>query len=102
MQVEALSAVVSTVADSVRADAIVDVGAGQVELHFLLITVLLVKLPKLGFLGTLSGHCMVEISSFEFRAGRSFFIGYIRINSISQDNGCLFILLQIRVYENDF
>jgi len=35
VQVEALSAVVSTVADSVRADAIVDVGAGQVELHFL-------------------------------------------------------------------
>lgn len=65
MQVEALSAVVSTVAESVRAHAILDVGAGQVELHFLLITVLLVKLPKLGILGTLRGHCMAKSSSFE-------------------------------------
>jgi hypothetical protein len=53
VQVEALSAVVSTVAESVRAHAIIDVGAGQVELHFLLITVLLVKLPNLVVLSTL-------------------------------------------------
>lgn len=87
MQVEALSAVVSIVADSVRADAIVDVGAGQVELHFLLITALLVKLLKQGLLGTLSGHFF----HLNLRAGHSFFIGHIRIDSISQDNGCLFI-----------
>ncbi|WJX72598.1 ribokinase [Trifolium repens] len=53
-EVEALSPVVSTVAESVRARAIVDVGAGQVELHFLLITVLLVKLLNLVVLSTLT------------------------------------------------
>lgn len=63
MQVEALSAVVSAVAESVRANAIVDVGAGQVELHFLLVTVLLVKILKLGLVGTFRGHYMVKSSS---------------------------------------
>ena len=64
MQVEILSAVVNTIADNVRAHAVIDVGAGQVWLHFLLLTFFTVMMLNLALLGKLRDIIWLEVVIF--------------------------------------